>query len=382
MKITFICGTLEIGRDGVGDYVRRLAITLSCMNHEVTSIALNDHYVENDVTTFYKSDSTHIVTVLRIPAKWASHKRFTRARQWIELHDPEWISLQFVPFSFHAKGLSLSLGAGLARLGMGKKWHVMFHELWVGMSKEAPTKQIMLGLLQRYLIKRLISCIRPRVSHTHTLLYKAQLTKIGSESQILRLFSNIPNISPSKTLGPAVTNNVEDQSYSTIHLVVFGNIHPRVPVDVLARDAAQYAKRKSVSVVLTMIGHCGIEQERWATIWEQAGLPFEILGEKSPEEISKTLSKASLGIATTPVYLVSKSGTAAAMLDHGLPVVCLSSPWYPMGISEEDLLLPAGIMPYEEGKLEHHLSQRIDAALVVKVSDVAFQLSSTLLASA
>ena len=34
MKITFICGSLNPGQDGVGDYTRRLAAQLALDGHE------------------------------------------------------------------------------------------------------------------------------------------------------------------------------------------------------------------------------------------------------------------------------------------------------------------------------------------------------------
>ena len=41
MKLIFICGSLEPGRDGVGDYTRRLAGELIRQGHQIAIIALN-----------------------------------------------------------------------------------------------------------------------------------------------------------------------------------------------------------------------------------------------------------------------------------------------------------------------------------------------------
>jgi hypothetical protein len=42
MKIVFVCGSVEIGRDGVGDYTRQLGLELLNQGHEVRIIGIND----------------------------------------------------------------------------------------------------------------------------------------------------------------------------------------------------------------------------------------------------------------------------------------------------------------------------------------------------
>ena len=56
-------------------------------------------------------------------------------------------------------------------------------------------------------------------------------------------------------------------------------------------------------------------------------MKIQILGELSTENISKNLSSSTLGITTTPIALAGKSGTIAAMKEHGLNVMCISLPW-------------------------------------------------------
>ena len=41
MRVTFICSSLEDGRDGVGDYTRRLAASVTRMGHAVQAMVLN-----------------------------------------------------------------------------------------------------------------------------------------------------------------------------------------------------------------------------------------------------------------------------------------------------------------------------------------------------
>ena len=44
MKILFICGTFENGKDGVGDYTKRLAKEIIDYGHSVHIIAIHDKF--------------------------------------------------------------------------------------------------------------------------------------------------------------------------------------------------------------------------------------------------------------------------------------------------------------------------------------------------
>jgi hypothetical protein len=48
---------------------------------------------------------------------------------------------------------------------------------------------------------------------------------------------------------------------------------------------------------------------------------FAMLGERGAEEVSLFFQGIDFGIAMTPWALIGKSGTTAAMLDHGVPVI-------------------------------------------------------------
>lgn len=347
MKIVFFCGSLEPGRDGVGDYVRRLAAELAQQGHEPAAIALSDHHIQQEVATA-PAPGGAALPLLRLPADWPLRQRLQRAQEWTDAFGAEWLSLQFVPFAFHPRGLAYNLGKHLARLGRGRPWHLMVHELWVGMDAEAPLKHRWWGKLQRYLINAMITDLRPKLIHTQTALYQAQLAKLGFSSYVLPLFANIPNTSFARP------ERVAGEESRTVSVVIFGSIHAGAPVVQFAHDAAQYAREKAVPVKLTMIGRCGKEQETWAASWRAVGLPVEILGEQTPDFISQVLWQASLGVATTPVDVIGKSGTAAAMLEHGLPVLCVAHPWFPLGITPTPP--PSRVSVYKEGNFATYLT--------------------------
>ena len=374
MNILFLCGSLEPGRDGVGDYVRRLSGELIRQGHKVAALALNDRHLEWEFLGVQEIEETKLA-VLRIPAAWPSKTRFARAKEWIQELAPEWLSLQFVPFAFHLKGLPFGLSKQLARLGEGRHWHIMFHELWVGMDEESSKKLVWWGWIQRGLIKSLLKKLSPAVLHTQTRLYQSHLERLGYKAEHLSLFGNIPVVR--KTKPASFDEDVSDTNKDKIWFVLFGGIHPGAPVEKFSKAISGYARNKEVQVLLTIIGRCGKEQEHWAKIWASFGLSVEVLGEQSPAIISQVLRYGSVGISTTPLSLTEKSGAAAAMREHGLPVLNISRQWHPKGFP--DLEHPSWVFEYSEENFESCLTAKPIKSPENNLTQVSHQLINSLL---
>ncbi|MEP7231852.1 MAG: hypothetical protein ABI691_16435 [Ginsengibacter sp.] len=370
MDIVFICGSLEPGRDGVGDYTRRLVTELIGTGNKAGIISLNDKHVSDEFSGVQQSGDIKIA-VLRIPSAWPSGRRFERAQLWIGDFNPRWLSIQFVPFSFHSKGLFFGQGRLLAKLGKGRFWHVMVHELWVGMDKEASLKFALWGRLQRTLIKSLLTKLKPLMIHTQSGLYKIMLEKIGFKSVILPLFGNIPLI--------ANNQMQKSQVRGTISFILFGGIHPGAPVKEFFNDLKNYSTSTKTKVLVRMVGRCGKEQFLWEKESKEAGLAIEILGEKSPEDISEVLLNSSFGVSTTPFFLIEKSGSVAAMREHGLTVLCVSREWNPRGIKKFEL--PAGVSKYEAGEIGEFIQDNFKSSGSYNIGDIANQFVNNLLAT-
>ncbi len=347
MKIIFLCGSMEPGRDGVGDYIRRLAGALNQQGHEVGVLAFNDRNTQSISEADQYEDGIAIY-VMRLPEIMPIKERMVISRKWIDAFDPEWISLQFVPFAFHPKGLAFGLSKHLNTIGKSRKWHIMFHELWVGMDKESGTKFAWWGWLQQKLIRSITLKLQPIIIHTQTRLYQSQLSKMGFKAQYLPLCSNIPNTS---AMSIAEASNTEGKEvFKNISFVIFGGVHPKAPVAAFAREASALANEQNIQITLTIVGRCGAEQNRWADTWKAAGLTAELLGEQPTQRISEILSMATIGISTTPIELAEKSGSVAAMQSHGLPVICVSHPWEPRNMPKP--AVPSGVVEYQEGNLK------------------------------
>lgn len=370
MKVLFICGSLESGKDGVGDYSRRLATHMIQNGHDASLLAFNDIYLLSILDDIQQLKGGEM-PVLRLPSVLSSKVRLNKAEKYIKNFDPDWLSLQYVPFSFHPRGLPFGLAVKLRSISNEKLWHIMFHELWVGMDKRANYKLWIWGRIQKCLIKSLTKKINPSLVHTQTKLYQFQLKKIGICSKYLPLFSNIP-----------VYQNASDSVISClvstkIKLVLFGGIHHEAPVEKFAREISMYCQENGVQICLIIVGRSGLEQDRWAESWKAEGLDVHILGEQSSENISKILNTCTYGISTTPISLAEKSGTIAAMLEHGLPVLCVRDSWSVNGVSDFDHL--AGVMEYKEGILKLFFENNGKAKAITSVDSIGNNFVNDLL---
>lgn len=337
--IIFICGSLEPGRDGVGDYSRRLAGELVRHGQLVSIIALNDRHILYSYKDEQESEELNI-PVLRLASGSSWRNRKEQAIKWIRDRNPEWLSLQYVPFSFQIKGLPWRLAGQLRELGKGRKWQVMFHELWVGMDRESSLKFRLWGTVQKYLTRRVVGEIRPVQFHTQASLHKHQLEKIGVRSELLPLYGNIPYSNSLK----------KKRETSSLQFVIFGMIHPGAPISRFANDVSFYSEKVEKQIEFIFIGRNGAGLNEWVRTFKQHDFQVHIMGEQEPEKISEVLCNANYGISSTPAYQIEKSGTVAAMREHQLPVFCVSRSWHARNSPKPQL--PAGIKEYVPGDFE------------------------------
>ena len=346
MKIVFICGSLETGKDGVGDYTRRLCGELINQGLSVGIMSYNDKHVNGVVEENQISDGNSI-PCLRIANSFSRKERCNLAKNWIEEKKPEWLSLQFVPYAFNNKGLPFGLSKELVKIGGTSKWHIMIHELWIGMNTESPSKAKLIGYVQKNIIKKILSSLKPIVINTQTELYKNQLMKLGHNATILPLFSNIPNTTASKE-----PNVVEGFKIPSNYMVLFGSIHTHAPIDDFIKELKLINSNPSLSLVT--IGRNGAELKKWISICKTNNLDVLEMGEQPVKVISHVIKHAKYGISTTPIDLIQKSGAMAAMHEHGLPVICISKPWTPIGIDSVTNI--KGVTNYKLG----HIKKCID----------------------
>ncbi len=325
MKIAFITGCLEPGRDGVGDYTRLLAEECMRQKHQCCLIALSDRYLQQLNTNPQEAAEC----MLRLPANMPWENRAKYAQQFLAKFDPDWVSLQFVPYGYQDKGIVAEFSRWLRLIVQGRKLHVMFHELWIGENVGAPLKEKLVGKIQRFFIFRVIKNLQPAVIHTSNPAYVIMLQQLGVSAKCLPLFSNIPISAKNaddwllpqlRSLGIKIYPGNRDQFWL---FGLFGTIHPVWSAEPLFTYLNQAAVQHDRQIIILSIGRLGYGEMLWKQISQKYCHQFSFLqlNEQPPSKISEFLNSIDFGISTSPYLLVGKSGTTTAMLEHGIPVI-------------------------------------------------------------
>lgn len=319
-RLAFLCSSLEVGRDGVGDYTRSLAGECARAGHEVALLALHDRHLPAPVTE-------EEPPALRLPAAMSWAERTRRAEAFLAEFDPQWISLQFVPYGFHDKGLVWNLPRFLQPLTAGRRVQVTFHELWIGAYRGAGWKERAIGQLQRAGVLRLMRRLAPAAYGTSNDPYIGLLARGGIEAELLPMFGSIPlaaNPDPDWLFAELRAAGVSFQRREELWIFsMFGALHAVWPPEPLFTHLLTAGARAGRRIVITSMGRLGAGEARWREF--QAAYADRLhlvrLGERSPRAVSEVLQEADFGIATSPWELIGKSSSAAAMLEHGLPVI-------------------------------------------------------------
>lgn len=329
MKILFLCGSLESSKDGVGDYTRRLAGELVRQGHIVHLIALHDHHIpvpsENSQFDFETE-----IKCNRLPTDLTWNEKTLQVQKIIDNFNPQWISVQYVPHSYHSKGLPFGLWKLLNSLNVGKsKWHLMLHELWVGELKSEGIKLQCIRYLEQIILDRIIKCINPSIIHTSNHLYKSYLFyRLNFISDILPVFSNIPEINTNNnffTLDEEIKKIINNRNDYFI-VTNFGsyyhkwwNLTKSIP------SFISLAKNNKKKLVLASLGKLSIaEKKYWKDLSLNQSVEVLFLGIQSEQQINIWLKKyTDLSVVTTPYLLLGKSGAFQAMKLFKVPVITL-----------------------------------------------------------
>lgn len=326
MKIIFICGGLEPGKDGVGDYSRKLGGELIRQGHQVSLIALYDSYIHQTQEIDQESEGI-IISVLRLERELPAKKRISKAKNKIVQFDPNWVSLQYVPNSFHSKGLNMKFPFLVTQLKGKFHWHLMIHEPWLVSNSLKISKEPFIGMLQRGLLKLLIYKISPKIIHTSNNFYKEILEKGGVDSNLLHLPGNIPvkeNIEPVIIKEFAELGINKKSRKDWIVLGTFGKMRANIDYIALLKKLLVRPEIQRKRIAFFSIGnagnHCDGIFNRIEQNYKENLLVYKF-GERSTDEISSFFQLLDYGVASVPHHLLGKSGAYAAMRNHGLKIL-------------------------------------------------------------
>lgn len=288
------------------------------------AIALHDPHVISE-----SEGSEDGVRLVRLPTTETWNVRAKRASFHIREHGPEWVSWQFVAYGFHPKGLVPEALRELAMSLRGPRCHMMLHELWIGLEADARPWPRIVGEGQRWGLTRLLRQRAPDRLHTSNPTYHAELARRGFNAELLGLFGNVP-VAPAEEAN-ALTRFIPSAAgtgrENWLVGVTFGTLHrqwkPAATVDWFLATAGRLGRQPA----LLAIGRIGSHQAEIVERFSERGINMIVTGEQDPRSISSLLRQADFGIAPHPWALIGKSGAAAAMLEHGIPVLVPRDDW-------------------------------------------------------
>ncbi len=308
MKILFVCGSLEAGRDGVGDYVRMLGEELVRQSGcQVSAMAIHDPYVTGPATLHGRSG----IRLVRIPAAWGAVRRLEEALRYTSEYGPDWISVQFVPYAYHPKGLPAYLIRHLEILTVSSRVHIMLHEAWAGTDEGFRPSRLVHSFIQKTILRQLLDRLNPSVIHTHLPEFRQKLAGLNHRALELPLFSNIPG----------ETGEADAQSGLMIGFFSQVVCSPRI-LEFLKGLMAK-ATEAGLPAGVLLIGGRDCRMRDFSTFLRNSlpeGSEVTCTGFLSPAGISAAIRQCSLGITPVPRHALGKSGSVAAFLSHGIPV--------------------------------------------------------------
>ena len=303
MKIVFLADTDQPGESGVGDYALELSSSLSAFNVE------------------------SVVECLGSPN---SSLRLSLVARLNELQ-PDWVSLQFVPYAYAKYGL---VGRGTlpwqqlrGRIGT----HLMFHELWIGAHKGAALRPRAIGALQRRGIQNAVRELHPGVVHCTNRLYSAMLQRVGIKNNVLPLCGAIPVTSVGPDPYDEVLASLHHGSRRSGWIVaaLFGSIYPSENLLPALQWLQDRCLRQGKRLLLVSLGTCPSAEctfKALAAGFSDAAKPaFFVKGRLNAFALSPWIRYADCALATTPFNIIDKSSSAVAFSEHGVPVIVLET---------------------------------------------------------
>ncbi len=303
MKILFLADSIKPGESGVGDYALELSASLSPYNVE------------------------SVVECLGPPGSSLRSSLVARLNEF----QPDWVSLQFVPYSYAERGLvgpdTLPWQQLRGRIGT----HLMFHELWIGAHKGASLRDRAMGALQRRGIQNVVRELRPGVVHSTNRLYSAMLQRVGIQNNVLPLCGAIPVTS----VGP----DPYDELLASIHhgsrrsgwivAAMFGSIYTSENLLPALQWLQDRCLRQGKRLLLVSLGKCPSAESTFQSLaagFSDATKPhFFVKGRLNASALSSWIRCADCALATTPFNIIDKSSSAVSFVEHGVPVIVMDA---------------------------------------------------------
>lgn len=307
-SIVFLTTSLELGKNGVGDYTYTLASHLARKGVIVKIIALHDRFVQS--VSLYEDE---VITGLRLPQELSWRKKIAEAQSWLGDFRPNWYSLQLVGYGYDAKGLFYNISKATTKI-VGEGWlHIFLHELWPGAIGVTKGKRAIVSAFQKHSFFYLINQTIPRLLDTSINAYQQFLKDENLNSGLIPLPSSLP-FQDDDGSRPLPAND------DSATVLFFASMYERFDYASCLRYLVQLFNKP------IKIFHLGHTASIPASLIESLRahkdhITFQKLENLSDSQITQAFYQADIGVNTTPAAGIGKSSSYTAMRQTGLPVL-------------------------------------------------------------
>jgi hypothetical protein len=166
---------------------------------------------------------------------------------------------------------------------------------------------------------------------------------------------------------------------------IFGAVHPEWKAEQAVKVLLPLVQKSNKRLVMVFLGRNNLNPEKFKALRSILHSRADVVstGERTMAEISQILQSLDLGLATSPRQAIQKSGSVAAMLEHGLPVLVTRDDWHLRGINTQpdETSFPL-LSPQQFGLLNTLPTREVVTAGESRLKRVAGQMLAELRAKA
>jgi hypothetical protein len=328
MSLVIVVGGIEPTQDGVGDHSRRVAGALIKRGIKTSILALSDQKTVDGPRRERQSDDGAEIDVLRLPPSISFPERVALGRKFIDEQGARHALFAFAPYQFDMRGVVSRALVELPEMVQGLTSSILFHETWIGEEETSGLWTRLVGFTQRRLIQMLVHDLKPVAVYSTNPLYRRMLEAYDIRSSMVPHCGNVP-VQESRAddwLPQALAEGGApvgpDGLRDTYMVGLFGSLYEWLQMPRLLPIFEAVARRKGKRALIANIGiiHNKQQWQNWKKVY---GKEFGMvdLGPTSTLRISQFINSLDLGVTTTTLYQFGKSGTAAAFVEHGIPVL-------------------------------------------------------------
>jgi glycosyltransferase involved in cell wall biosynthesis len=307
-KVSLAAGGYPPDLDGIGDYAYWLARALAERPDVLQPV---------DVYTRTGDHAPAEGVRIRPFFEFSRQSSFRNLLPLVREDCPDWLVLQYNPFSWGARGWCSAVPWTLGKLKeipRAPKVAVMFHETTV---PKWPWRFALMYAWQRPILRG-VARQADRI-FVSTKRWIPELVSAGAVApmSLLPVGANIPRSSLSKEDARRLLGVQND----CLVLGVFGSAHPSRLLDWIA-EAAEAVSQKNLDLLVLHVGPEGEVMRR-----AMEALPFRSLGVKSAIEVADALRAMDCVVSPFIDGISSRRGSVIAALNNGIRVATTGRHW-------------------------------------------------------